>query len=93
MARFQEGNVPPAVLCILLHLHFSTEPLRACQTTEDALVFLNTMGLIKGLIGASVTSGWEITERGRAHVYQLCQHPFPVRMEGWMNPITKQALT
>lgn len=91
MSHIQEGSISPVVLLTLLHIHYRTDPLISGKSTGDSVHFLLEMGLIDTRPGLGC--GWQTTERGRAHVTQLCQHPFPVPMDGWMNPITKQALT
>lgn len=94
MSLIQEGNLSPVVLAVLLHVHYLAEPVEDCGSNTAALAFLSRNGLITVAHGdAGGGSGWKTTARGRAHVTQLCQHPFPVPMDGWMNPITKQALT
>lgn len=91
MIRIQEGSLPPVVLLTLLHIHYRTDPLVSGRSTSEAATFLLEMRLIDA--DPEAGCGWKTTARGRAHVAQLCQHPFPVPMDGWMNPITKQALT
>jgi len=93
MFHAQDGHVPPVVLITLLHVHISGELLPQNKSTKCSVDFLLNAGLIDVSPDIGKGCGWQTTDRGRAHVVQLCQHPFPIPMEGWMNPITRQALT
>lgn len=87
--HFEEGALAPIVLHVLLQVHTSDEIMKS-RSHRAALECLQRHGLIEA---DSEEPGWLMTGKGRAHLLQLCQLPFPVPMDGWMSPITKQALS
>lgn len=91
--QYTEGFLAPVVLTTLLHVCYICDPLPLNGSVQASLECLQKAGLIKRTPRKDISSGWDLTARGIAHVTQLRQMPFPVPRDGWMNPITKQALT
>lgn len=66
----------PNAIEILIHCHVCPlpHPRKDAPAVRDELQSLRTNGLIEESDG-----GYQTTERGRAHIEQLCNTPWPVR--------------
>jgi hypothetical protein len=72
----------PSDIEVLLHCHYSPgpHPRWTAPAVRDGLHMLARAGLIESTDSTGCV--FRTTERGRAHVAQLCDLPFPT--QGWL---------
>ncbi len=65
----------PLEINFLLHCYYSPEPHERIDAPAMGSVVTNLIA--EGLIVANGKDIWKTTDRGNAHVEQLCNLPFP----------------